>query len=75
MHTYIHTHTYTDVSSHVSSLQVCACMHVCMYVCMYVCMQDDDIKDICSLIAELYKNQFKQEAVLINSVQTSPLLV
>ena len=35
----------------------------------------DDIADDCRIIADLYKKQFKQEAVLINTAQTAPILV
>jgi len=35
----------------------------------------DDVAEDVAMIANLYKTQFKQEAVLINSVSTAPVLV
>jgi len=45
------------------------------YVLTVVHRKDDDIAHITHTIADLYKKQFQQEAVLINTVATSSVLV
>lgn len=45
------------------------------YVLTVVHRKDDDIADVTHTIADLYKQQFEQEAVLINTSATSPVLV
>jgi hypothetical protein len=45
------------------------------YILTVIHSKDDDISGDVAIIAELYKKEFKQEAVLINTQKTSPILI